>query len=524
MKTKNKPVNFKKIRGVTIILSLLLLGTMSFVAYDTAQATNLIVLAVLIGFILGLMCLFFKYLFIDLFVPLSSLLMLIMPFVLIIIWAIGMDDSFWFKGVLLFSFVVTSFTLTASLGATRSKADFSREKAYKALKRLEIENVDGLEDLISEINEFKGNGFYYQLSQQDFAKRVDLDMEKNNLLTQLDQVKLMPTPLTGEFVSTMEIEAMYNFLEKIYELRKGERLNKNNRHELYFKRLDESIMFALDKFDEVRKVPLINKDYLIKLREVKWDGENKEFFNELFEFKYNTLDYENSLLIPFKLEEKQFLEFLAACSAVSDNRGYIENKDFITAYKTYFKLIKTDITKLEPVKIDENKIIKSPIYIPDPRSSRYVVGGLFAILFITKYDLFFSQYPFSIIFLPLVIIIIVSYLSSDEYFSGISAGLFMGSIGSLPSIWYGFEEFTRLIVIYLVLGIIGGYIGVLIRRINEGKFNSSPKEIEKRERTGRGYLVCKECGGYYKLQPWESPDDFDKCQCGGDLRYQADID
>jgi hypothetical protein len=34
------------------------------------------------------------------------------------------------------------------------------------------------------------------------------------------------------------------------------------------------------------------------------------------------------------------------------------------------------------------------------------------------------------------------------------------------------------------------------------------------------YLICDECGGYYELQEWESPDDFDiKCNCGGNLRF-----
>lgn len=31
------------------------------------------------------------------------------------------------------------------------------------------------------------------------------------------------------------------------------------------------------------------------------------------------------------------------------------------------------------------------------------------------------------------------------------------------------------------------------------------------------YLLCDECGGYYKLQEAESPEDFDCCQCGGEL-------
>jgi hypothetical protein len=39
-----------------------------------------------------------------------------------------------------------------------------------------------------------------------------------------------------------------------------------------------------------------------------------------------------------------------------------------------------------------------------------------------------------------------------------------------------------------------------------------------------GYLVCEKCGGYYKLQKGESPEDFDNCQCGGKLKYVDDLE
>ncbi|HHT18934.1 MAG: hypothetical protein QM396_06840 [Euryarchaeota archaeon] len=38
------------------------------------------------------------------------------------------------------------------------------------------------------------------------------------------------------------------------------------------------------------------------------------------------------------------------------------------------------------------------------------------------------------------------------------------------------------------------------------------------------YLICQRCGGYYKLEEDESPDDFDTCRCGGDLVYSYSID
>lgn len=39
-----------------------------------------------------------------------------------------------------------------------------------------------------------------------------------------------------------------------------------------------------------------------------------------------------------------------------------------------------------------------------------------------------------------------------------------------------------------------------------------------------GYLVCEKCGGYYKLQPGESPEDFsDMCECGGKLKFVQEL-
>lgn len=37
------------------------------------------------------------------------------------------------------------------------------------------------------------------------------------------------------------------------------------------------------------------------------------------------------------------------------------------------------------------------------------------------------------------------------------------------------------------------------------------------------YVLCEKCGGYYLLQEGESADDFERCQCGGDLSYVRSI-
>ena len=35
------------------------------------------------------------------------------------------------------------------------------------------------------------------------------------------------------------------------------------------------------------------------------------------------------------------------------------------------------------------------------------------------------------------------------------------------------------------------------------------------------YLICKRCGGYYKLAEGKAPEDFEKCSCGGELYYET---
>ncbi len=38
------------------------------------------------------------------------------------------------------------------------------------------------------------------------------------------------------------------------------------------------------------------------------------------------------------------------------------------------------------------------------------------------------------------------------------------------------------------------------------------------------YLICNRCGGYYELDEDESPEDFDRCHCGGQLYYSQYVD
>lgn len=57
--------------------------------------------------------------------------------------------------------------------------------------------------------------------------------------------------------------------------------------------------------------------------------------------------------------------------------------------------------------------------------------------------------------------------------------------------------------------------GGMLDKLSKSLDNAAPQNKDY----SKGYLYCSDCGGYYKLQTGESPDDFDNCQCGGELKY-----
>ncbi len=57
--------------------------------------------------------------------------------------------------------------------------------------------------------------------------------------------------------------------------------------------------------------------------------------------------------------------------------------------------------------------------------------------------------------------------------------------------------------------------------ISEFIQNFEKKPVKQEEKNG--YLICEKCNGYYELQPGESLDDFETCECGGKLKNVGTI-
>ncbi|MBU4535928.1 MAG: DUF5518 domain-containing protein [Euryarchaeota archaeon] len=45
------------------------------------------------------------------------------------------------------------------------------------------------------------------------------------------------------------------------------------------------------------------------------------------------------------------------------------------------------------------------------------------------------------------------------------------------------------------------------------------KITNQKRKVELGYLLCNQCNGYYELREGENPEEFDMCQCGGELEF-----
>ncbi len=58
-------------------------------------------------------------------------------------------------------------------------------------------------------------------------------------------------------------------------------------------------------------------------------------------------------------------------------------------------------------------------------------------------------------------------------------------------------------------------------RISEflNSFQKNPTTTKEKP----GYLICEKCKGYYELEEDESLEDFESCECGGNLKFKQEL-
>lgn len=226
-------------------------------------------------------------------------------------------------------------------------------------------DVEGLDEVIYELGNLKGLG-YYEKFYSSYQKWKDPsimgdglsdDEKKNNKLIMLPHEILGRYPIKLPYISDtidyLDFSFFFPFLELIYSMSLGRELVVDDVRRLVGSGFGERVIFDLEKFDDVSDVQEATPEFFVKLKNVGWrDRKSKSLLsklNEIREFeKFDILGYLHGL--EFQNKEDMFILSLAGCSAVNDERDKIIEFDVVRAYRTYFKLIRTDITRF----IDDN--------------------------------------------------------------------------------------------------------------------------------------------------------------------------
>jgi len=247
------------------------------------------------------------------------------------------------------------------------------KRLAKILEELERSKIDGLNTIAMEIKAIRDSKFYervyeaFYMGSRKLASGIRTFKEryliKEEYLVSPFQISgvmnlgrpPLPIPVITDLISGVVFIAMYQFLESVYYVNLGRPLESEDIKTLYDSQIDERIAYYLYKFDEKVEVPDFTDDFFIKLKKVRWANRDaKKLFNKLKKaLKYvrvERIEYMDTL---FTVAEKDFLLFLAGCSTINEYRDRINLEDVIIAYKTYFKFIKTDITKIK-IKPDAN--------------------------------------------------------------------------------------------------------------------------------------------------------------------------
>jgi len=127
--------------------------------------------------------------------------------------------------------------------------------------------------------------------------------------------------------------------------------------------ISEKIVFELENFDNTTESFKTTPEFFQKLRKLKWDDRQtkkpywaeKELYKKLNKLMFEVMGF--SLNYPdfkdwsskYRSTEDLFVQFLAACNAVNNGSLGIGIEDTIVTYKTFLKLIKTDVTKYKAI-------------------------------------------------------------------------------------------------------------------------------------------------------------------------------
>ncbi len=222
----------------------------------------------------------------------------------------------------------------------------------------EFKDVEGLNEVINGILSLKDSEIYekaYEDSKMD-PKEDSAYIDTVDDMLNLRQVKLvsevLKTPplyitFLTDVIITTHAEATFGLIRVVDYAYIQKKLNHKDtvrEHALL-----ERLMSLLDDFDKPGDFEKPDKEFYQKLKKIKWEKPGQKLYKKLskLKFKIQLVIFRTSDPTTFESGENFALTFLAACNSVNHNRDTILKEDMIIAYKTYLKLLNTDISKLD---------------------------------------------------------------------------------------------------------------------------------------------------------------------------------
>ncbi|MCC7560646.1 MAG: hypothetical protein KO318_09515 [Methanobacterium sp.] len=255
----------------------------------------------------------------------------------------------------------------------------------RILKGLENSRIEGLDSVIMDIKNIEELGFYEKIynafymgsdklapetrtSKEKYLLRENY-MDSNFQKMGYKNLSMPPLhiPIITDLICFPTFLSMYPFLQNVYYINLDRPMDAEDFRNLYASRIDERLAYYLNEFDEIIESVGITDEFFIKLKDIKWENrDSKQLFDKLKEsLKCVRMKMFGKFHIIFSKTERDFILFLSACSSIKNYRDRINQNDVIMGYKTYFKLIKTDITNYESTLKSEADIVDNGYLVCD---------------------------------------------------------------------------------------------------------------------------------------------------------------
>ena len=227
----------------------------------------------------------------------------------------------------------------------------------------EFKDVDGLEEIIHGIKD-PSNSEIHEMFYKASKNKSRWNLELDNKVDELLQVKyaneilknpIIYKPPKTDVIIGRNFYSAFLLINWIYLIHDPE--TNDTGYDKQSKIL-ERVMSLLDDFDRIEPFKGPNEEFYKKLKNIKWDEEGESLHEKITsihgDIVHEKLGIRRGRSI--YLTEHWTLIFLAACNTVNQGRDKILPEDIVKAYKAYFKLLNTDITKLDVLREDLDQI------------------------------------------------------------------------------------------------------------------------------------------------------------------------